>query len=216
MRNAYVPIRIGTIPITPTIMIAMRSPPTFRELAESGEGPGDYDPHQLWLIPIHLRSRQEYYREVEASITADVDAHWRDTGHLHGSREDFDASHFVEYLWSSRSPFWWGLHDIVGYIDVRMDVLEWEFQVSLFLPTKRVSRTLKDKTYVNECTERVSLPTGQPNSVAQQALVEALGRVAAHKSLSKRSLDLVPWIRNIRHTDLIGIFTDFAEALKAR
>ena len=188
--------------------------PSFREMSEAGGGHGGYQPQQLWLIPIHLRSREQYYDEAEGRIRARIEEVWELSGGAWESREAFEGSETVANRWGWRTPVWWGLNDVIGWIDIQLNPLEWEFQASLFLPLKRISRALKDKQFVCEASERVPLPSGQSNERAQELLIEAVQRVAATKKVARYQVALEQWKRVVRNTDLIGVFQAFVESLE--
>lgn len=187
--------------------------PSFREMSESAQGQSGYQPQQLWLIPIHLRSREQYYKEAEERIRAQIEEVWELSGRGYPSREAFERSETVANIWGWRAPVWWGLNDVIGWIDVQLDPLEWEFQVSLFLPLKRISRVLKDKQFAFEVMERVPLPSGQTNKRAQELLIDAVERVAGHEKAARYQVDLEQWKRVVRNTNLIGVFGAFVESL---
>jgi hypothetical protein len=188
--------------------------PTFREMCESGAGHGGYQPQQLWLIPILLRSREQYYREAEEAIRNRIDEVWELSGRAYGSRAAFEQSATVANIWAWNAPIWWGLNDVIGWIDVQLDILEWEFQVALFLPLKRISRRLKDKSFAFEIMERVPLPSGQTNERAQESLIAAVERLATHDKVARYEVDLERWKRVVRNTNLIGVFEAFVDSLR--
>jgi hypothetical protein len=83
--------------------------PTFREMSESGQGHGGYEPQQLWRVPIYLRSRETYYQEAEEGVRRRIDDIWELSGRAYGSREAFEQSETVENMWGWYTPVWWGL-----------------------------------------------------------------------------------------------------------
>src|SRR2546422_2954951 len=110
--------------------------PFVRKLAEGAFADDGYEPQTLWLLPICLRSRTSYYDDVVNRAKSDLAEAWRQQGHLYKSREEFDASSFVDHIWRLHSPFWWGLNDVVGYVDVKACVRAMHIQAALFLTKK--------------------------------------------------------------------------------
>ena len=188
------------------------SVPPFREVVERGLEDDGYEPQSLWLIPVFLRSRVQYYDEAAASIRKRIEEHWEQFGqNTYNSREEFEQSSFVEWIWSDSHPYWWGLNDIVGWIDIRVCVRSRGIQVALFLPTKRVSRRLKDKRYVFRRRETISLSQHATNEQLRESLIEAVETIRNDERIKTRYVDLHQWCRLVRHTDLIGIIREAAE-----
>lgn len=68
--------------------------------------------------------------------------------HLFASRQEHRTSSYARCVWEAHLPFWWGLNDIVGYIECRYDEGKQEIRATLFLTAKRRSRILRDKRVV--------------------------------------------------------------------
>jgi hypothetical protein len=188
------------------------STPSFREIVEGGLEDDGYEPQSLWLIPIFLRSRIQYYNEAAASIQTRIEEYWERFGQsTYNSREEFKQTSLVEWIWSNGHPYWWGLNDIVGWIDIRACVRSREIQVALFLPTKRVSRQLKDKRYVFCRRETISLPERATNEQLQERVIEAVETIRNDEHIKTRYVELNQWCRLVRHTDLVGIIREAAE-----
>ena len=91
----------------------------FREAVERGIKDDDYEPQILWLIPIYLRSRIQYYDEVISRIHREIDNLRRCYVSAYPSPEAFEKSSIVNVVWYRNSPLWWGLDNVVGWIDLR-------------------------------------------------------------------------------------------------
>jgi hypothetical protein len=184
---------------------------SFREMVKNGMKDDGYEPQLLWLIPIFLRPRIQYYDEAAADIHRRTDEYWSRSGQqVYGSREEFEQSSLVQWIWDSGHPYWWGFNDIVGWIDVRACVRSQEIQVSLFLPSKRVSRKLKDKRFVFRRREVVALPQVTTNEQLRKGVFEAVEVIRGDDRIKKRYVDLDQWRRLVRHTDLVGIIREAA------
>jgi hypothetical protein len=190
---------------------------SFREAVESSIEDDGYEPQLLWLIPIFLRSRIQYYDETVARVRRRIEEHWKQSGQeSYETREEFEQSKFVQWIWYSEHPYWWGLTDIVGWIDVRACVRSREIQASLFLPTKRISRQLKDKRYVLRRKETVSLSEDVTNEQLQESLIQAVETICEDDRTKRLYVDLDQWRRLVRHTDLKGIIREATEEDLAR
>jgi hypothetical protein len=115
-------------------------------------------------------------------------------------------------VWESDAPLWWGLNDIIGWIDVRLSVRSREFQISLFLPTKRISRKLRNKAYFSHVRESIKLPDRSTNEELRDMLIGGVEKVAADRRLRRKYFDIARWQRLLRHLDLIGIIRETAKA----
>ena len=144
-----------------------------------------------------------------------IEAAWEAYGHLYESRDGFERFPYVEQSWRLASPSWWGLNDIVGFIDIRANLLEQALQATLFLTTKRVSRTLVDKTYVAGGQEVVRFGEVASNDELRRDLIQAVERLATDTRLRRRQLDLQAWRQVVNHTDLVGILREEARRLLA-
>jgi hypothetical protein len=183
---------------------------SFRELVESGVEDDGYEPQSLWLIPVFRKSRIQYYEEAATSIRRRIEEHWERLREVYDSRADFENSSLFQWLWDSGHPYWWGLNDVVGWIDIRACVRSKELQVSLFLPTKRISRNLKNKTYVFRRKETVPLSPQATNESLQKSVIQAVEAIVGDNRLKGRYVDLHQWYRLVRHTDLIAIIREAA------
>lgn len=193
-----------------------REMPFVKALATGRFTDDGYEPQPLWLIPIQLRSRIQYYQEVADRALADIERSWDASGRYYRSREEFDASDFVRHIWQRSSPFWWGLNDIIGFVDVRLYTRSVQIQAALFLTTKRPSRTLRDRVFVHKRHSAYDLVGGETNHELQDRTIALVRELAADPRLKRRHLDLPPWERSVRRTDLIGIFRDAVAADKTR
>jgi hypothetical protein len=178
--------------------------PSFRESVEMGEGDG-YEPQLLWLIPLTLRSRKQFYDEVVATIRNDIERGWKQFAHLYLDRAKYEASSYVDSLWRGHSPYWWGLDDVVAWIDARACVRSREIQLGLFLPSKRISRKLKEKRYVHQFRRVVAIPERTTNKKLQVAVISAIKSLKKEEKVKHLVLNTDQWFRVIRNTNLTGI-----------
>jgi hypothetical protein len=183
---------------------------SFREIVESKKPGDDYEPLMLWLIPFYLRTRQQYYDEAASKIKKYIDDLWNKVSDTFYTRDEFEKSTVLESIWDSYTPYWWGLNDVIGWIDVRLCVRHRQIQLSLFLPSKRVSRKLKDKMFAFQDSEIIDLPDIATNNDLQNKVIEALHIIIQDPRIKRFFIDLEPWYRIIRHTDLVGIIQEFA------
>ena len=146
-----------------------------------------YEPLSLWLIPVLFRTRAQYYDDAERETEKLIDFYWSTSKSLYASRGEFEKSKLVEDTWKREAPPWWGLNDIVAWIDIRMCLREREFQVSLFLPTRRVTRRLKDKVYCCSRQERVPLRQRSTNDKLRSGHIRAVTVIASDPSLERVS-----------------------------
>ena len=86
----------------------------FREAVERGIKDDDYEPQILWLIPIYIRSRIQYYDEVISRIHREIDNLRRRYVSAYPSPEAFEKSSIVNAVWYRNSPLWWRLDNVVG------------------------------------------------------------------------------------------------------
>lgn len=185
-------------------------PLSIREAIESDVEDDGYEPQPLWMIPVYLRSRLEYYDDALARIRNHTEGLMRDYGHLYSTPEGFKR--LEDIAWNRHSPYWWGLADIVAWMDVRACTRSAEIQVSLFRTTKKPSRRLRDKRYVFDGRTSVPIVVGATNEFLRERTIQAVERLAASAKLRKRYIDLERWRRLVRHTDLVGIINAAAEA----
>ena len=182
----------------------------FREVVERGIKDDDYEPQILWLIPIYLRSRIQYYDEVISRIHREIDNLRRRYVSAYPSPEAFEKSSIVNVVWYRNSPLWWGLDNVVGWIDLRACVRNREIQAALFLTTKRASRNMEDKRFVFRRRETVAISAPVSNYDLQHATIQALRTLASDTRLRDRYIDLDQWERLVTHTDLFGIIRQAA------
>ncbi len=183
---------------------------SFRELVESKTPNDDYEPLSLWLIPLYLRSRKQYYDEAADSIKKHIDELWEKVRDIFPSRDEFEKTDSVDSIWARYTPYWWGLNDVVGWIDIRLCVRKRQIQLSSFLSAKRVSRKLKDKKYGFQSIEVIDLSEIATNEELQNIVLDKLNSMSHDKSIRKLFVDLKPLYRVICHTDLVGIIQEFA------
>ena len=184
--------------------------PTFRELVEAGIEFDPYEPQILLLIPVYLRSRRQYYEEAAQRIHRKIEDFWQSQSHWYEFRDEFEKSSLVTWIWDSGSPPWWGLNDVVGYIDVRVCVRKREIQAALFLPKKRISRQLKEKIFWFQRREAISLGERATNERLRSQVMELVHRLRADDRLKNRYVDLEQWQRILNHVDLVGLIKSAA------
>jgi hypothetical protein len=179
--------------------------PLLKSLAENDLGKDEYEPVQLWLLPILLRTRQQYYDDAIAKVKRDIEHMWQSSGSLYPTREAFDSSDFVDGVWRRASPYWWGLNDIAGFIDIRANVGAAAIEATLFLTSKRPSKRLVDKLYVHRRRERVELRGGETNDDLQSATDAVVTRLAGDSRIKRRYLDIDGWRLVLSSTDLVRL-----------
>ena len=179
--------------------------PFLKRLADGDLGTDNYEPLQLWLLPVFLRSRERYYSDAIAGVQHDVEDAWRRNSSFYSSRGDFDKSQFVTGIWNRASPYWWGLNDIVGFIDIRANVAESTLESSLFLTTKRASRRLTNKIYLFKAKESVTCFPGQNNTELLRLLDDAVTRLTKDSRLRQRHVNLDSWRRVLIGTNIVQI-----------
>ena len=185
-------------------------PSFFREIAENKKPDYSYEPLCLWLIPLYLRTRQRYYDEAASKIKKYIDNLWDKVSGGFTTRDEFEKSTIVESIWGRYAPYWWGLNDIVGWIDVRLSVPHRQIQLALFLPSKRVSRNLKEKMFVFQYMEVIDVPNFATNDELQSKVMGTLHIMIQDPRIKRFFIDLEPWHRIICHTDLVGIIPEWA------
>ncbi len=154
----------------------------------------------------------QYYREAADRTRSDIEDLWSRVSDLYDGVEPFMKSHVVDHIWGRNSPMWWGLNDIIGYIDIRLSVRSLQFQASLFLTRKRASRQLADKRFVHRRQETVRIERGDTNQSLRERLIVAVDDISQDPRLKGRYLDLGPWEQLVANTDLVGLFRAAAEA----
>lgn len=184
----------------------------FQRLARGEIEPAGYEPLSLGLIPILLRSRKQYYQDAVATTRKLIDWYWETSKTIYPSRAHFEGSDFIQGVWEREAPLWWGLNDIIGWIDVRLCVRAREFQISVFLPTKRISRVFQNKAYFCHFQESIKLPGRSTNAELRKVLIKGVEKVAADRRLRRRYLNLGGWRSLVQYLDLIGLIRVTAEA----
>ena len=190
---------------------------SFRELIESGVPDPGYEAAGLWLLPILLRPRIQYYKEMAARIRLQIDRLWDTSGYMFGSREKFEQSDTVDTIWRIGSPPWWGLNDIVGYIDIRLLEHSRQIWVALFLPTKRISRQLVQKVFAINRLETIYLDDGPiENELLRQKLIETVEAVRHDPRVERLYVDVDRWRLCVFHTDLVGILRELENQVRGK
>lgn len=84
----------------------MDSRVSFREHIEKGHHLIVEAPPRLWLIPLTLRTRIQYYQEAADRIRAQVERLWQ-TSRARMSRGCFERMGVVKNIWEWGAPPWW-------------------------------------------------------------------------------------------------------------
>ena len=184
-------------------MIAQDKPLLQRIAAGEVELDGS-EPTQLWLIPILLRSRARYYNDAVDRCQRRLALLRQTYAELSVSADEFERSAYVQEIWR-RASSWWGLNDIIGYIDIRAHPVERVVQASLFLTTKRATRNLADKVFALVRDESVPIHAGDSNETLRRRLLVAVDGLVDHHRVKRRWVDVAGWQRSLEHTDLIGL-----------
>jgi hypothetical protein len=183
---------------------------SFREIIELSKNNDEYEPLTLWLIPIYLRCIKKYYEDAVDLIRKKILNLWTKVNDIYPSFDEFEKTDSANSIWEWDTPYWWGLNDVVGWIDVRLCVRKRQIQFSLFLPTKRISRKLQDKKYGFCCMDIIDLPEKATNEELRIWVIRKLNLLMQNEKIQKLFIDLKPIKRIIYHTDLVGIIKEFA------
>ena len=178
--------------------------PLLKKLANGEDSFAGPEPLQLWLLPIHLRSRRRFYEDVVKQARRQIDDMWKFQAPMFSSREEFERSSGVDRVWSLFSPLWWGLNDIVGFIDIRMHAED--LAASLFTTSQRPSRTLNRKRYVFRRAEAVPISITSTNDVLRPATIAAVELLASDALPLRRQLDVARWRPLVYSTDLAALY----------
>jgi hypothetical protein len=176
-------------------------------MAESGVFDG-YLPQILMTIPIHLRSREQYYKDAVEEVRGRLDWAWEIYKHLpdNPTREDFEKSEHGEGWWQRGTPPWWGLNDIIGFIEIRIDLMESQFLVALFLPkNKRLRASTRMRAVWPAGLEKVPFGRNVSASEVRDRIKTELIAFSDDTRLRRRYLDLEPYFLLLDNTDLIGL-----------
>jgi hypothetical protein len=138
-----------------------------------------------------LRSRREYYEGLVARVRRRIEESWNfHKSSTFQTREEFDRSFIADDHWKT-PVYWWGLNDVIAFIDVRLHSTE--IAATLFTTVERPSATLGSKTYKVAGIESVELKGGMGNEVLRREVIAAVERLAADPALRKRYVDLDRW-----------------------
>jgi hypothetical protein len=166
---------------------------SFRDLALSGQPSTDYAPQPIVSIPIYLRNKSQYYKDAVDAVRKQLDILWEAYSQRPGAdRDEFERSERAKWFWDHGTPPWWGVNDVIGYIQVLIDPLDHELYVSLFLPTKRISRVTKNKVFWNVRTERRDIDRPMGNAGLRLLILDLIADVANDTRVRRYHLDLRP------------------------
>jgi hypothetical protein len=192
-------------------------------LTSSGALDSDYEWQPLWLIPIYLRSRRQYYSEAVHAIDRRIAATWKrrqqwvTSPAQRQSWEDFQKADYVANARETGTQPWWGLNDVVGYIDVQLDIADAAIHALLFLADKTISRRLTRKRFVSKRQVTIHLEeVGEvlDNARLREQIAEAVVELRSDPQLTKLYVDLDRWHILLVNTDLVGVVREVAERLK--
>jgi hypothetical protein len=107
---------------------------------------------------------------------------------------------------------WWGLNDVVGWIEILGDTRAGEIWATLSLPTKRISRNLSRKVFRHVDHKIVRLESGISNEEIRHGIFIAVNELIHDPRLKNLDLDLEPWRRLVNHTDVAGLLMAAAAA----
>jgi hypothetical protein len=150
-------------------------------------------------------------KDAASSAQAKVERLWKSSREGFQSRKAFESSHVVDHIWAMAAPLWWGLNDVIGFVDIRLMLDVPCLDAALFLTAQRPSRRLTAKQYVCRRHEEFRLEGGQGNHELQAGVLAAVERLAADPALSERHLPLDDWRIMVAGTNLVGVIRDFAE-----
>lgn len=187
----------------------------LQKLAKGLAGDTSFQPLALWLLPVLLRTRDRYYGDAMRAIRSQLDSTWELQRSNFGSREEFEQSLSAQRLWRAAQPPWWGLNDIVGYIDIALDLSESAIRCALFATKQRPSRTLVYKMFVPVATELVSLRQHSTNEPLRTAVLASAANLARNPRVKGRCIDLLPLQAHLRRTNLVGLIRDEIARIRA-
>lgn len=164
-----------------------------------------YESPCLYRVPIMLRSHDDYIDDAIKDARRLVDLYWEGSESYFDSREEFEQTELVHEAWRMRTPPPWCLNDVVGWIEIRLDVLEQHIGIYLILPEERMSKHSKKKTYYVVERAYIQLPESPTNDDVRRDLIDSLEQMAGHSKLNKRHVDLGSVLLQIRNTDLVEI-----------
>lgn len=169
-------------------------------------GPLDL-PKVIFLAPIQLRSRKQYYKDICEDVARELDYAW-ESGHnrLFAPEQEHRTSSYARSVWQAHSPFWWGLNDIVGYIECRYDQDKQEIRATLFLTAKRRSCILRDKRVVAKFHDVVSVSPAATNTTIRQVLLSMLEKIRRRPELKKLHVQTRDYENLIRCIDFPRLF----------
>ena len=177
--------------------------PLLRQIADGEVSNKGRVPPLLWLIPILLRSRSKYYDDLVADTRRRIDSLWVAVGFMSKSREEFENSSEVDDAWKSAPALWWGVNDIIGFIEIHL--LAESIDVSLFFVKERPTRMLTRKNF--EHRDAVSVPTadGPTNETPRSRVIEAVRCLAGNDTIRRHHIDIESWELAVAYTDPVGL-----------
>jgi hypothetical protein len=176
------------------------SPADFDDARRLGDEDGS---RPLWLIPILLRDRAAYYDDWADATQRDFDRVWKSAS-ASMTRDAFEAGLTAEQLWGP-GPLWWGVNDVVGYVEIRLHPAERALRVTAFRTTARPSRSLVKKFFEPQAERSVTWGAVTTNEELRAALREAVEEVSADATRAGRQIARQEWEALIRHTDVLGV-----------
>jgi len=180
----------------------------LKKISEEGiDKSHDTSPPQLWLIPIMLREWNNYLKDAEAAVLKDIERQW-EMAQRYQSRQEFESGPRINSSWKLGAPLWWGLNDVIGFIDLRLIPWNMSIEATLFLTRKRASRQLVVKQYVARGQERFILKPGMDNQRIQEGTIQIVETLAKDPRLVKRCLPLADWRRMVRNTNFITLILE--------
>jgi hypothetical protein len=120
---------------------------------------------------------------------------------------EHQSKRYIDHIWWRHSPPWWGVNDIVGWIDVLGDVRGLEITATLFLPKKRISRQLVKKEFWFAGMKRFPLEPAMSNERLREKTIGIVEELTQHQRVGKLFVYLHEWRLLVAHTDIDGILT---------
>ena len=166
----------------------LRPPPTV-ELQAIFNPEDDPGPHQFFFIPIYYRLKSHYKHDALKAAWERVAGLYPSFTFKYESLEAFAASPDAAYWW--RTPYlpWWGVGDIVGFLDARHHVEMGCVRLSCFKTIKRPSSGMRDRSMTFAFSLDEPLRKGASSKEVGDVLLALLERAKAEPSLKQRHIE---------------------------
>ena len=170
---------------------------------------------RLWLLPIYLRTKQEYYKDSDKDILRLLDSYWETSNHIYTSRAEFNSSDVAREIRMEKHPPPWRFNDIIGWISIDASPGSKKILVELVLTKARFSRQLKQKSYVVQDFKYVFYSKNSTNEEVRQRVFKTADELLkASRRVRKCHVNLASWERLLAKTDIIGLLHDASQRMR--